>query len=140
MRGKCAPDGDNGDYVPFSELDVPGNGVEKRERENRKKTESGRCEGGERERERERERNGKYTSTDLAEKNSELVSFSIGHVVRWRVTTSKYCFGQVALSKHRWRAATLKIMRRSLDRNSRFLLFRKHLAHREPASYRVARK
>ena len=55
MRGKCAPDGDNGDYVPFSELDVPGNGVEKRERENRKKTESGRCEGGEREREKERE-------------------------------------------------------------------------------------
>lgn len=54
MRGKCAPDGDNGDYVPFSELDVPGNGVEKRERENRKKTEGGRCEGGEREREREK--------------------------------------------------------------------------------------
>ena len=71
---------------------------------------------GERERdresERERERERKEHVHGFSGKNSELVSFSIGHVVRCRVTTSKYCFGHTAaLSKHRWRAATPKIMR-----------------------------
>lgn len=61
---------------------------------------------------RERERERKEHVYGFSGKNSELVSFSIGHVVRCRVTTSKYCFGHTpALSKHRWRAATPKIMR-----------------------------